>query len=82
MKVIDITNFRKNLFEMLENTIKYNEPVNIITKNWNAVIISEEEYNHIVETLYLMSTPKLKETLIVGKNTDFIDCICESDILF
>ena len=37
----NITNFRKNIFSLLEQTIKYNEPVNISTKDGNAVIISE-----------------------------------------
>ena len=41
----NITNFRKNIFAILEQTIKYNEPVNISTKSGNAVIISEEDYN-------------------------------------
>ena len=49
------TNFRKQLFELIEQTIKYNEPVNINTKNGNAVLISESEYNSLMETLYLTS---------------------------
>lgn len=40
---INIANLRKNIFRFLEQTIKYNEPVNISTKDGNAVIISEEE---------------------------------------
>lgn len=46
---INITNFRKNIFGILEQTIKYNEPVNISTKDGNAVIISEEDYNSLME---------------------------------
>lgn len=41
----NITNFRKNIYEMLELTIKYNEPINISTKNGNAIVLSEEDYN-------------------------------------
>ena len=51
----NITKFRKNIFVMLETTIKYNEPVNISTKDGNAVIISEDDYNGLMETLYLCS---------------------------
>ena len=57
----NITNFRKNIFGLLEQTIKYNEPVNISTKDGNAVIISEEDYNGLMETLYLNSIPGMKE---------------------
>ena len=39
------TNFRKNMFSLLEQTVKYNQPVQITTKDGNAVMISEEDYN-------------------------------------
>ena len=35
----NITNFRKNIYEMLETTIEYNEPINISTKKGNAVVL-------------------------------------------
>ena len=57
----NITNFRKNIFGMLEQTIKFNEPVNISTKDGNAIVISEEDYNGLMETLYLSSIPAMKE---------------------
>ena len=68
------TNFRKQLFELIEQTIKYNEPVNINTKNGNAVLISESEYNSIMETLYLTSIPGMKEKLENGVNTPLKEC--------
>ena len=39
---INVTNFRKDIYELLEKTIKYNEPINISTKNGNAVVIEKE----------------------------------------
>lgn len=45
------TNFRKNLYSLLEQTVKFNEPVNISTKDGNAILISEEDYRGMVETL-------------------------------
>lgn len=54
----NITNFRKNLFTIMEQTVKYNEPVNVSTKDGNAVLISEEDYNSLAETLYLYSIPE------------------------
>lgn len=68
------TNFRKNIFEMLDQTIKYNEPVNISTKSGNAVLISEDEYNSLMETLYLTSIPGMKEKLQEGINTPIEEC--------
>ncbi|EFQ57480.1 type II toxin-antitoxin system Phd/YefM family antitoxin [Streptococcus downei] len=53
MVTMSATNLRKDLFNTLENTIKYNEPVNVTTKQGNAVILSEDDYNGLLETLYL-----------------------------
>ena len=39
----NITNFRKKIYELLEQTIKYNEPINISTKNGNAVVLKDLE---------------------------------------
>ena len=68
------TNFRKQLFELIEQTVKYNEPVNISTKNGNAVLISEEEYNSLMETLYLTSIPGMKEKLREGMAAPLEEC--------
>ena len=76
----NITNFRKNIFGLLEQTIKYNEPVNISTKDGNAVIISEEDYNGLMETLYLNSIPGMKEKIIEGMNTPLDECISENEV--
>ena len=77
---INVTNFRKNIFAILEQTIKYNEPVNISTKSGNAVIISEEDYNGLMETLYLSSIPNIKEKIIDGMNTPLNECIPENEV--
>ena len=76
----NITNFRKNIFSMLEQTIKYNEPVNISTKDGNAVIISEEDYNSLMETLYLYSIPEQREKIIEGLNTPSEECVAENEV--
>ena len=77
---INITNFRKNIFAMIENTIRYNEPVNISTKDGNVVLLSEEEYRGMEETLRLLSNPEMKQKLLEGKNTPLSDCIPEDEV--
>ena len=56
-----ITSFRKNVFEYVDTAIRYNDVINVATKNGNAVVISEDEYNSLKETVYLMSVPGLVE---------------------
>ena len=76
----NITNFRKNIFNLLEQTIKYNEPVNISTKDGNAVVLSEEDYNGLMETLYLSSIPEQKEKIVEGLNTPLDECLQENEV--
>ena len=77
---INITNFRKNIFGILEQTIKYNEPVNITTKDGNAVLLSEEDYNGLIETLYLSSNPTVKNQTMDGLNTPLDECLKENEV--
>ncbi len=76
----NVTSFRKNIYEILEQTIKYNEPVNISTKNGNAIVLSEEDYNSLMETVYLLSIPGMEEKLIKGKNTPSEECLTEDEV--
>ena len=76
----NITNFRKNIFNLLEQTIKFNEPVNISTKEGNAVVISEEDYNSLMETVYLSSIPEQREKIIEGLHTSLDDCLREDEV--
>lgn len=74
------TNFRENIFNVLKQTILFNEPVNISTKDGNAVLISESDYNGLMETLYLTSQPEMKEKIIDGMNTSLDDCVPDSEV--
>lgn len=76
MVSIDIISFRKNIYEIIENTIGHNEPINIKTKKENAVILSEMDYNSLMETIYISSVPNLKEEIIKRANDaddEFVD---------
>lgn len=63
------TNLRKNLFSYLESAIDYNDIINVNTKKGNVIIISEAEYNGLLETLYLLSDPNVKEKIETAKNS-------------
>ena len=80
MTTTTITNFRKNSFSMVENAIRFNEPIRITTKSGNAVLISEEEYNGLMETVYLSSIKGMKEKLIEGMNTPLSETVAEDEV--
>lgn len=75
-----VTNFRKDIYNLLEQTIKFNEPVNVSTKNGNAVILSEDEYNGMVETMYLYSVPELKDQLKEDMNAPLSEFVSEDEV--
>lgn len=67
MATTNVTELRKNLFNTLDSVIKFNEPVQVTTKNGNVVILSEEDYNALLETVYLMSQPGLVSKIKEGE---------------
>mgnify|MGYP003393278365 FL=1 len=74
MMNINITNARAELFKLASSCIKYNNVININTKEGNVVMLSEEDYNNLVETLYLAGIPNLLESIVEGVNTPLEDC--------
>lgn len=77
MSTINITNARKDLYNLIETANLYHEPTLIVGKKGNAVLISEEDWNAIQETLFLDSIPGMSETIIEGKNTAIEECVAE-----
>ena len=80
MYTTNVTNARANLYNLVNMAIDNSEIVNINTRNGNALLISEEDYNSLVETLYLSADPEYKRSLIEGKNTRLEDCVDEEDL--
>lgn len=68
MATTNVTELRKNLFSTVDSVIKFNEPVQVTTKNGNAILLSEEDYNALLETVYLMSQPGLVSKIKEGEN--------------
>ena len=54
-------NFRDNLSEMIDELIKSNEHLKVTTEMGNVVVLSESDYNGIMETLRIYSNPQEKE---------------------
>ena len=76
----NITNLRKQLFEYVNQAIEYNDVINVNTKSGNAIIMSEEEYNGLIETLFLSSNPKVKEDIVKGINTPLEECVSADEV--
>ena len=79
MKSINVTNARDKLYSLIDETNIEHEPIQILGKRSNAVLISERDWNAIQETLYLMSIPGMKESIAEGMKTAVEDCVEELD---
>lgn len=73
-------NFRDNLSEMIDKLIKSNEQLKVTTETGNVVVLSESDYNGIMETLRIYSNPQEKEKIIEGLNTKLEDCVSEDEV--
>ena len=74
MKTITVTNARSNLYKLIDETTDGHEPIHITGKRSNAVLISEEDWRSIQETLYLLSIPGMRDSIREGLNTPIEDC--------
>lgn len=70
MAVTNITLLRKNLYNSIDTVIEYNELLTVNTKKGNAIIISEADYNAMVETIYLASQKGLIQKIKEGERED------------
>ena len=80
MSAINITNARKELYNLVEDVNRYSEPTLIVSKKGNAVLISESDWNAIQETIYLNSIPGMVESIKEGIDTAIEDCVPEEDV--
>ena len=70
MRTINVTKARANLYKLLNEAAESHEPIQITGKRSNAILISEEDWNSVQETLHLLSIPGMRESIIEGLNTD------------
>jgi PHD/YefM family antitoxin component YafN of YafNO toxin-antitoxin module len=83
MRNINISNFKKDFLSYINQTIKYNEPINVSAKNGNVVVMSEEDYNGMMETMRLLSIPVMRDTLLEGmkvKREDLVEIDWRSEL--
>ena len=64
MAVMSATKARSNLYTLIDQTKNSHEPIVISGKRNNAVLISEDDWNSIQETLYLCSIPGMRESIL------------------
>lgn len=79
MKSVNVTNAREKLYSLIDEASLSHEPIQILGKRGNAVLISENDWNSIQETLYLLSVPGMGDTIREGMKTPVEECREELD---
>jgi antitoxin YefM len=74
MITIKATEARAQLYRLLDETAETHEPIQIAGKRTNAVLISEEDWRTIQETLYLLSIQGMRESIRKGLKTPVEKC--------
>jgi antitoxin YefM len=79
MKTVTASKARANLYRLIEETAVSSEPVQITGKKANAVLVSEQDWEAIQETMYLLSIPGMRESIQQGMETPAAECAEEID---
>lgn len=66
MTILNASDARANLYRLIDQTNESHEPVIISGKRNNAILLSEDDWNSIQETLYLTSIPGMRESIVEG----------------
>ncbi len=79
MTTLTASDARANLYRLIDEAAASHEPILIAGKRNNAVLVSEQDWSAIQETIYLLSIPGMRESIREGMNTPVNECTTELD---
>ncbi len=80
MKTITATSARSDLYRIIDSAQSSHEPVQITGKRGNAVLVAEQDWRAIQETLYLLGVPGMRESIIEGMAEPIENCVEEIEL--
>jgi len=66
---------QRNFLTILDTVIKQGNTISIATDDGAAMLVSQDEWYGMIETLYLQSIPGMKESILEGKATPLDECL-------
>ena len=78
MTTFKATDARARLYRLIDEIATSHEPILITGKRAKAVLVAEDDWRSIQETLHLLSIPGMRESIIEGLNTPASECSEES----
>jgi antitoxin YefM len=80
VKTISATSARSDLYRLIDSTLDDHEPVQITGKRGNAVLVAEEDWRAIQETLHLISIPGMRDSILKGMKESVDRCSRSIDL--
>lgn len=80
MRTISATTARSDFYRLIDSTLDCHEPIQITAKRGNAVLLAEEDWRALQETLYLMSIPGMRDSIRKGMAEPAETCGKEIDL--
>ena len=77
MTSVKVSEARTRLYRLVDETSESHEPVLITGKRGNAVLVAEDDWRAIQETIYLLSVPGMRESIREGLATPADECETE-----
>ena len=74
MVTMTVSQARAKLYNLLDKTASSHQPIQITGKRGNAVLIAEEDWRAIQETIYLLSIPNMRKSIREGLKTPLKKC--------
>lgn len=74
MQTVSATTARSKIYKLLDEAASSHEPIQITGKRANGVLVSESDWRAIQETLYLVSVPGMRESILAGMKTPIEEC--------
>jgi len=79
MTILNATEARSKLYSLIDEAAESHQPIIITGKRGNAVLVSEDDWNAIAETLHLLSVPGIRESIKDGMSQNISECSKELD---
>jgi len=74
MSTLNATEARSKLYSLIDETTETHEPILITGKRGNAILLAEEDWRAVTESLFLVSIPGMRESIQEGLNTPMENC--------
>ncbi len=79
MSTLTVSEARANLYRLIDEAAESHVPIRIIGKRNSAILVSEEDWASVQETMYLLSVPGMRESIKEGMTSPVEECETELD---